>query len=313
MRHKDEVLDVFLKWKKLIETQIGRKIKQLRSNNGGEYKSDPFLKVCQDEGIVCHLTIKCTSQRNGVAERMNCTLLENVRCMLSQAKLGKEFWAKTVTFASHIINHLPAAANEGKTPLEVWSGSPATNYDSLCIFGCPTHYHVKDSKLDPKAKKAIFLGSGLGMKGYRLWCIETKKIIHSQDVTFNESEFVKPIKQVEESTVENDSQQVEFKTPVVSSKSVNTDNDIEVDEGNNLDESEAPILTPSQSTKSIVVRRSKREIRKPTKYVDVVAYALPIVEEDIPSTYKEAVCTSESGEWKKAMEEKMQSFHKNKT
>ena len=53
MRHKDEVLDVILKWKKLIETQIGRKIKQLKSDNGGEYKSDPFLKVCQDEGIVC--------------------------------------------------------------------------------------------------------------------------------------------------------------------------------------------------------------------------------------------------------------------
>ena len=106
---------------------------------------------------------------------------------------------------------------------------------------------------------------------------------------------------------------MEFETLVVSSKSVDTDNDIVVDKRNNLDESEAPILTPSQSTKFIAVRRSKREIRKPTRYVDVVAYALPIVEEDIPSTYKEAVCTSESGEWKKAMEEKMQSFHKNKT
>ena len=42
MRHKDEGLDVFLKWKKLIETQTGCKIKRLRSNNGGEYKSDPF-------------------------------------------------------------------------------------------------------------------------------------------------------------------------------------------------------------------------------------------------------------------------------
>ena len=83
MRHKDEVLDVFLKWKKLIETQTGRKIKRLRSDNGGEYKSDPFLKVCRDEGIVHHFTVKGTPQQNGVAERMNRTLLEKVRCMLS--------------------------------------------------------------------------------------------------------------------------------------------------------------------------------------------------------------------------------------
>ena len=176
MRHKDEVLAVFLKWKKLIETQTGRKIKRLRFDNGGEYKFDPFLKVCQDEGIAHHFTIKCTSQQNGVAERMNCTLLEKVRCMLSQAKLGREFWAEVVTYASHIINRFPTTTNEGKTPLEVWSGSPATNYDSLCIFGCPVYYHVKDSKLDPRAKKTIFLGFGLCVKEYRLWCTETKKI-----------------------------------------------------------------------------------------------------------------------------------------
>ena len=53
---------------------------------------------------------------------------------------------------------------------------------------------------------------------------------------------------------------MEFETPVVSLKSVNTDNDILLDEGNNLDKSKAPVLTPSQLTKSIVVRRSKREI-----------------------------------------------------
>ena len=42
------------------------------------------------------------------------------------------------------------------------------------------------------------------MKGCRLRCAETKKIIHSRDVIFNESEFVKPIKQVKESIVESD-------------------------------------------------------------------------------------------------------------
>ena len=83
MRHKDEVLDVFMKWKKLIETQTSRKIKRLRSDNGGEYKSDPFLKVCQDEGIVRHFTVKGTPQQNGVAEKMNRTLLEKVRYVVS--------------------------------------------------------------------------------------------------------------------------------------------------------------------------------------------------------------------------------------
>ncbi|KAK0580490.1 hypothetical protein LWI29_002570 [Acer saccharum] len=67
MNHKDEFLDIFLQWKKMIETQIGRKIKRLISDNGGEYKSDPFMKYCQNEGIIRHFTVPGTPQQNGVA------------------------------------------------------------------------------------------------------------------------------------------------------------------------------------------------------------------------------------------------------
>ena len=45
MRANDEVLEIFVKWKKLMETQTSRKIKVLRYDNGGEYISDPFLNV----------------------------------------------------------------------------------------------------------------------------------------------------------------------------------------------------------------------------------------------------------------------------
>ena len=62
MKHKDEVLNVFLKWNKMIETQNDRKIKRLTSDNGGEYKSDPLLKVCQDVGIMRHFTVSGTLQ-----------------------------------------------------------------------------------------------------------------------------------------------------------------------------------------------------------------------------------------------------------
>ena len=96
---------------------------------------------------------------------MNRTLLEKVRCMLSNAGLGKQFWAEVVMYASHLINHLPSA---GKTPLEVWSGKPINDYDTLHVFGSTAYYHVKESKLDPRAKKTLFMGVTLGVKGYRL-------------------------------------------------------------------------------------------------------------------------------------------------
>ena len=125
MKKKDEVLGIFLKWKKMIETQTGKKIKRLRSYNGIEYTNDPFMKVCEEEGMVRHFTIRKTPQQNGVAERMNRTLLEKVRCMLSNAGLGKQYWAEAVTYACHLVNRLPSSTLEGKTPMVVRSGKPA--------------------------------------------------------------------------------------------------------------------------------------------------------------------------------------------
>ena len=58
-------------------------------------------------------------------------------------------------YTSHLINRLPSVALNAKTPLEVWSGKPINDYDTLHVFGSTTYYHVKESKLDPRAKKAL--------------------------------------------------------------------------------------------------------------------------------------------------------------
>ena len=166
LRSKDEVFETFLVWKKMVENQTGRKIKVLRSNNGTEYRNDQFLIFCKKEGISRHFTVRDTPYQNGVAERMNRTLLEKVRCMLSNAGLGKQFWAEAVMYASHLINHLPSATLNGKTPLEVWCGKPINDYDTLHVFGSTAYYHVKEFKLDPRAKKALFMGVTSGVKGY---------------------------------------------------------------------------------------------------------------------------------------------------
>ena len=105
--------------------------------------------------------------------------------MLSNAGVGKEFWAKAVVYECHLINRLPSAAIEGKTSMKMWIGNPATDYDSLYVFCSTAFYNVKESKLGPRAKKALFMGITGGVKGYCLWCPITKKVIFSRDVTFD--------------------------------------------------------------------------------------------------------------------------------
>lgn len=51
--------------------------------------------------------------------------------------------------------------------MELWSGELAQDYDSLHIFGCNAYFHVKENKLDPRAKKVVFMGYNNGVKGFR--------------------------------------------------------------------------------------------------------------------------------------------------
>ena len=106
MKYNGEVLELFVEWKKNLEKSTERKIKVLQSDNGGEYKSDFFLKLCRDEGIDMHFTVREIPQQNVVAEKMNMTLLEKVRCMLFNANLSKYFCAETLAYACYLVNRL---------------------------------------------------------------------------------------------------------------------------------------------------------------------------------------------------------------
>ncbi|KAE8718014.1 putative LRR receptor-like serine/threonine-protein kinase [Hibiscus syriacus] len=172
---------------------------------------------------------------------------------------GKAFWTEDVTYAGHLINSLPSSVIGGKTPLEVWSGKYATDYDSLHVFGSTAYYHVKESKLDPRAKKAFFMGITHG------------KMIPEVDA-------------------------VDSSTPIEESE----DEEVQTQE---LLETPEPLA----------VTRPTREICIPARFVDMVVYALPVVDDDIPITYQEAIQSLESDKWKSAMDEEMQSLQKNNT
>ncbi|KAM0058194.1 putative RNA-directed DNA polymerase [Helianthus debilis subsp. tardiflorus] len=68
-----------------------RKVKCLKSDNGGEYISKQFTDYCAKEGIKIR-TVPGTTQQNGVAERMNRTLNERARSMRLNAGMPKTFF-----------------------------------------------------------------------------------------------------------------------------------------------------------------------------------------------------------------------------
>ena len=82
MKMKDQLLAVFKELHALVERQSGKKLKCIRTNNGGEY-SDPFDEYCQEHVIQHQKTPLKTHQLYCSAEKINITLVERVRCLLS--------------------------------------------------------------------------------------------------------------------------------------------------------------------------------------------------------------------------------------
>ena len=55
--HKLEVLDCFRRYINLVENQLDKKIKTLRSDRGRKYQSEKFKDLCDEKGISRQLTI----------------------------------------------------------------------------------------------------------------------------------------------------------------------------------------------------------------------------------------------------------------
>eukprot|EP00253_Pinus_taeda_P007554 PITA_07554 len=158
-----------------------KKIKVLKTDNGGEFCSKEFQEFCKKCGIAWHKTTPYTPQQNGVAERTNKTFMERARSMLSGAGLGHEFWVEVVETACYLVNRSPSSTLEDKTPREVWT-SKKPFLSHLRVFECDAYVHVpkgKRTKLDSKSEKCIFIGYKDGLKGYKLWNPVTGKVVYS--------------------------------------------------------------------------------------------------------------------------------------
>jgi hypothetical protein len=188
LRKKSEVFEKFKELKSLLENQTYKKIKVLRTDNDGEFCGKEFNQFCKQCSISRQNTTPYTPKQNGFVERMNRTLMDKARSMLSGVGLTQELWVEAVDTKKYLLNMSPSSALINTTPHEVcWGKNPSVSH--LKVFGYDAFVHVpkeKRSKLDKKVVNCIFVGYKEGMKGYKLWDPASRKTMYSQDVVFRE-------------------------------------------------------------------------------------------------------------------------------
>lgn len=188
LRKKSEVTSAFTRFYREIKTLSGTKVKVLRSDNGGEYRNAAMDNFCKAKFIKQEFTVPFNPEQNGMAERMNRTLIEMTRCMIKDSGLDKSYWCEALMTATDIRNVLPNASNKRSSPYEmVFKRKP--RIDHMRVFGAQCYAHVAKAgrkKLDDSGVKCFFLGYAKKHKAYRLLDADDGSIKISRSVTFAE-------------------------------------------------------------------------------------------------------------------------------
>ena len=119
---------MFKSFKVEVENQLNKRIKNVRSDRGGEYygkydgsgeqRPGPFAKFLEECGIVPQYTMPSSPSMNGVAERRNRMLKDMVRSMISHSNLPISLWGAALKTTTYILNRVPTKAT-AKTPYEL--------------------------------------------------------------------------------------------------------------------------------------------------------------------------------------------------
>nr|GEW17341.1 hypothetical protein [Tanacetum cinerariifolium] len=164
-KHKHKLFETFKVFQKEVENQLGKTIKSLRFDRGGEYISQEFLDHLNDHGIIAHRTPPYTPQHNGVSKRRNRTLLDMVRSMMSQTTLPNSFWVYALKIAACILN----------------IGCEAlVKRDTL----------TKPDKLKPRSIKCIFIGYQKEMMGYSFYYPPENKVLVARIAEFLKNSLI---------------------------------------------------------------------------------------------------------------------------
>lgn len=130
LQRKSDVHNIFVQFKKMIELQLNTKIKQVQTDQGGEFRSlTEFFKNC---GIIHRIICPHTHHQNGSIERKHRHICETGLALMAQSKLLLNFWEDAFSTTVYLINRLPSLNQNQITPLQLLFGK-TPNYSFLSV------------------------------------------------------------------------------------------------------------------------------------------------------------------------------------
>ena len=182
---KAEAFDAYKRFEAwALAQQHCRAIKVLRSDRGGEYLSTAFDDHLAAAGTARRLTVHDTPQLNGVAERLNRTLLERIRAFTHTSGLPKFLWGEALRHATWLKNRSATRALDGQTPYQALLGR-APDLAGLQVWGTRVWVHAADgNKLDARAREGRWLGFDAESHAHRIYLPSSRTVAVERNVYF---------------------------------------------------------------------------------------------------------------------------------
>lgn len=146
-----------------------------------------MLDFYANYGIVHQRSCVECPQQNGLVERKHQHIVNVPRSFKIQSKLSTVFWNYFIGYVVHIINRLPFPLLDNKSPYELLYDK-IPDYNSLRSFGCLCYVSTLSkgrTKFSNRAENGVFIGFENGVKGYRIYSIDSNKVVILRDVRFH--------------------------------------------------------------------------------------------------------------------------------
>lgn len=176
---------IFQIFKNRAEIETGERLKTLRCDNAREYRK--LARTILPEGIVVKFTTAYTPEQNGVAERLNRTLMQMVSAMQMWSGLPRSFWGDAVLTANYLKNRLPSKRIGMKTPFEMWH-QKKPEIGHIRTYGCLVHVHIPSetrAKMDKVSHQGVLVGFQ-SSRQYKVYNSDTKAVGVHTSVKFFE-------------------------------------------------------------------------------------------------------------------------------
>lgn len=327
LRYKSEVLKHFKMFKAMAESHFNQRVNRFRCDNGREYISNEIKEYFESNGIQYEFTIRYTPQQNGVAERMNRTIIEKARYMMLNSNTSKSFWTEAVLAAVYLINRSPTSALQDNVPAELWYGE-RPDLRKLRVFGCIDYLHIPKEivggKFESRSKKCHMMG--YCSNGYRLWCPEDKKLLFGRDVVFDEARFEFDVNNFYDKSLPN---QTEAENNMklcnqgggagIPGRSDDTGNQSEEsldDQSSEMSEAKPEEVSHQEERESNLGCRRSTRVRSKPKYLDdycVLALSAESFLDEVPENFSEIENREDKHHWKKAVQDEIDSLLENRT